>query len=198
MTKKISILIGLALLTSVSYRAMADSSASHYKKSLKQYTRHDNVYEWDNMEARVIWNATYLSDDFRAARRKRLAELYEWSAKEQKQQELRDREELKKYDAFILTIYSGSSKWSEIGKDSGKWKIVLKLNDNTPVENSKFERLPATEVERGLYPQLDKWSQIYLIQFPKSLPDSLRQGESFRLKMTGIPAKSELIWKGPL
>lgn len=162
-----------------------------YNSILKKWTRHESVYVWDNLEARVIWNVTYLSEEYREASRKKLGRLYEWSTREHQLHVAEDQKDLGEYDVFFVGVYAGSSQYSEIGKDTGRWRIVLDTGNGLEVEPAQFSRVTITEVERALYPYLDRWSQAYLLKFPKSV----EAGKSFRLRMTGIPARSELIWK---
>lgn len=152
-----------------------------YRSVLKKWTRHERVYVLDNLEARLVWHATYLSDDFREARRQKIAEIYQET----------DEERQKKYDVFFIGIYAGSSQFPEIGKESGKWKLFLQAGHQEAVESVVFEKVPVTQVERMLYPYLDKWSKAYVVKFPKTISE----GDSFSLTMPGIPAKSVLMWK---
>lgn len=184
--------IAVTFLVSLYAPGFSAWAAPSYQSILKKWTRHDAVYVWTNLEARLIWNATYLSDEFRAARLKKMARLYEWSAGEEGRHFSEDRAEAGQFDLFFLAVYAGSSQWPEVGKDEGKWRIVLEAQGRgEAVEPVLFERVPVTEVERALYPHLDKWSQGYLVRFPKVI----ERGEPFRLRMTGIPARSELVWK---
>src|SRR5262249_13404013 len=107
---------GVALL---SYLTLTTSvrADSPYETILKKLTRSDKVYVVDNFEVRMIWNATYLSDDFRAARRERLAKLLGWSNAELLQKVREDGEESRTYDVFFLSIYAGSAKFPDIGKN---------------------------------------------------------------------------------
>jgi hypothetical protein len=162
-----------------------------YNSLLKKWTREDRVYVWDNLEARVVWRATYLSDDFRNVRREKIADLFEWNPEERAGAAADDRAEGQKYDVFFVGIYAGSSQWPEIGKDDGQWRIVLETEGHPPVDTIDFQRIPVTQLERTLYPYLDKWSQAYLLRFPKVI----RGDETFRLRMIGFPARSELVWK---
>lgn len=173
--------------------SFATAIAADYRSVLKKWTRHDSVFVLDNLEARMIWNATYLSPEYRQARLSRLAELYERSQEERRLREGEDGEEQKKFDVFFVGLYTGSSQWSDVGRNEGLWKAVLETGGGELVESLRFERIPITPVERNLYPYLDKWSQAYLLTFPKTL----REGRPFRLRMTGIPARSELVWKHP-
>jgi hypothetical protein len=164
-----------------------------YKSILKKWTRSDKVYVVDNFEARMIWNATYLSSDFRAARREKLTNLLEWNDEDLLDQVREDGEESAAFDVFFISIYAGSSKWPDIGRDDGKWRILLEPSHGPAVEAKEMERIPVTQVERELYPYVDKWSNAYYVRFPKTL----QVGESFKIRMSGVPAKSELAWTAP-
>lgn len=166
-------------------------AAPNYSSLLKKWTRHDEVFVWENLEARMVWSATYLSGGFRDVRREKIADLYEWDPAKRAKAEEEDRAETKTYDVFFVGIYAGSSQWPEIGKDDGQWRIVLEAEGRDPVDAVDFQRIPITQLERTLYPYLDKWSNAYLLRFPKVI----RGDEGFRLRMTGFPAKSELVWK---
>ena len=161
-----------------------------YKSILKDWTRTDKVYVIENFEARMIWNATYLSDDFRAARREKLAKLLEWNNADLLKKVKEDGEESRQYDVFFLSIYAGSSKFPDVGKNDGQWRVVLEAPSGRDVEAKEFERIPVTQIERETFPYIDKWSNAYYVRFPKTL----HGGDSFKLRMSGVPAHSELVW----
>lgn len=181
------IVAGLALIVSMAPLA---ASAS-YRSILRKWTRSDKVYVWDNFEARLVWSATYLSPEFRAARREKMNQLLEWSDDELSARVREDGEESSKFDVFFLGIYAGSAVWPEVGKNDGRWRIFLESGSGAPVEAAQLERVPISQLEREIYPYLDKWSQAYYVRFPKRL----RSDQDFRIRMSGIPAKSELVWK---
>ena len=166
-----------------------------YASLLKKWTRHDTVFVWDNLEVRTQWHATYLSPEMREFVRKKKQELLGWTPEEVRAAEESDQKDDRRFDTFFVSIYAGSSAFPEIGKDSGQWRLVLeKLTSKEPIRVSplKFEHIHITQVERLLYPYLDKWSEAYLLIFPKTL----QEGDGFSLRMTGIPVKSELVWRG--
>lgn len=166
----------------------------HYHSALKKWTREDRIYTIDNFEARMIWHATYLSEEFRQARRDKTWKLLDLNAQEQERNLREDQRESEKYDVFFLSIYAGSSKFPEVGKDDGRWRLLLRtdLTDHGElIQPISFERVPVTQLERDLYPYIDKWSYTYVAKFPRVI----RGRDSFQLEMAGIPAKSILTWK---
>lgn len=163
----------------------------HYHSTLKKWTRQDRVYTIDNFEARMIWHATYLSDELRQVRRDKVSELLDLNPQEQERNLREDQHESERYDVFFLSIYAGSSKFPEVGKNDGSWRLLLQVNDGEPIQPISFEKVPITQLERNLYPYIDKWSYGYVAKFPKVI----RNDGSFRLEMAGVPAKSTLTWK---
>ncbi|HSA59474.1 MAG TPA: hypothetical protein VLJ37_07295 [bacterium] len=186
MDLKKAVITAVILLIAAAQAAAKES----YPSALKEWTRTGKVYVWDNMEARLIWNATYLSPDFRAARREKLDALLEWTDAELMTQVREDAEESADYDVFFLSIYAGSAAAPEVGKDDGLWRVFLDTKGAT-IAPVQMERLPVTQVEKVLYPHLDKWSRAYYVRFPKTL----HPGDAFTLRMAGVPAKSQLVWK---
>lgn len=178
---------GLWLISSLCVVVTTAVAGPSYRSALKEATRHDRTYSLDNLEMRVAWSATYFSAAFRQARRSRLAENLEWSEEERHQAILEDERDLKKFDEFFVAIYAGSSSWPEVGKETGRWRFALQQAERA-VRAVSIEKVTITEVERDLYPTLDKWSRGYRVRFPKILKD----GEPFTLRMQGVPATSEL------
>src|SRR5262245_25659571 len=125
--------------------AVTAEAKTSYKDTLKEWTRTGKVYVWDNFEAVLIWDATYLFPKFRAARREKLNSLLEWTDAELLKQVREDAEESAEYDVFFLSVYAGSSAFAEVGKDDGLWRVFLDANGVT-VAPVQFQRLPVTQV----------------------------------------------------
>jgi hypothetical protein len=119
-----------------------------------------------------------------------MSQILEWNAADLLKQTRYDGEESQEFDVFHVTIYAGSSVWPEVGKDDAQWRILLEPASGPAVEAKEMERVPITQLDRELYPYIDKWSQSYYVRFPKTL----RSGEAFKIRMSGIPAHSELSW----
>jgi hypothetical protein len=163
-------------------------AGSNYEKVLKKWTRSEEVFVLDNLEARLVWKATYLSDEFRQARRKFLTEHFQLSDKDIYER-ARDVAEAGQ-SVFLVSIYAGSSKWSDVGKDEGLWRMALETADGRIIPATVFERIPVTQFERETYPYVDQWSRFYRVSFEEEGP----LVPPFRLKLLGMPAKSTLSW----
>ncbi len=191
---------GILSLLAVSVLFALPLEARSYRSVLREWTRQGRDYTFENLEMRMSWKVTYLSPEFRRARREKLAKEQQWSPAEIERALSEDEAESRRYDIFFAAIYAGSNAWPEIGKDTGRWRMALEgLPSGLPsgsqggqgVTPVSIERVSISEVERGLYPYLDKWSKAFLLKFPKTV----QEGQSFSLQMKGIPATSELQWK---
>lgn len=173
-------LFSLALLLVVV--ATTSAQAKSYKSVLKHNTQKKNVFVWDNMEVRLIWNATYFSPDYKEALTKRLEEMgnTNWWAMH----------ELEKGDVFFVGLYQGSAEWAEIGKDDGALKFEVIRPDGEVIQAKRIENIPITQTERSLFPYLDKWSKAYLVTFPKNSVETKTQ-----LKLLSPSAQSVLKFK---
>ncbi len=166
----------------------ASLEAKSYKSVLKENTKRKTVYVWDNMEVRLIWNATYLSPEFQGKLEEKLAEMGMEKTASATRWWLQH--ELDKSDVFFVGLYEGSAKWPEIGKDDASLRFQLVDDTGKVTEARRIEAVPVTQAERVLFPYLDKWSKAYLVKFPKAVA-----GPRMKLKLLSPAATSEVKWK---
>ena len=167
------------------------SAKSNYDTILKKWTRGDEAYNWTNLEARLVWKATYLSSTMLDALVAKTSELYDVDAQEAAKYLQEEQKDHDKYDTFIVSIYAGSREHPEIGKDRKLWRMVLEAPGDHPVEPAVWEPFPKTQLTFILYPFQDRWSDTYIVKFPKITQANPAELE---LKMVGIPADSTLTW----
>jgi hypothetical protein len=184
-------ILGIVMVILMGTSVWAKPHTIKYKNALKHWTRQDEVYSWKNFEARVVWHATYQSEKFREARVIKYAKLYDLDQGQVQNLLDIEKKESDKYDVFFISIYAGSSQWADIGRDISKWRLVLQTAQGKKVTPVAMESIPDDQVLRSLYPYIDRWSKTYEIRFPKVT----QPGESFELKMVGVPADSNLVWK---
>ncbi|MDO8461829.1 MAG: hypothetical protein Q7S98_03100, partial [Deltaproteobacteria bacterium] len=96
-------------------------------------------------------------------------------------------------DDFFISIYAGSSVWSDVGKDTSLWKMVLTYPGGGEARPISIQKVKSNPLQRMFYPYVDKWSHTYEARFDKFLPEGLKE---FSLSFVGIPATSKLVWKG--
>jgi len=181
----------LALFLSMNLAPALVWSAKNYKSVLKEWTRNDEAYNWNNFEARLVWSATYLSDTFRRAKVDKYAQIYELDQAERASLLRKEEVDSQKYDTFFVAIYAGSREYPDIGKNRSLWKLVLKTPDHKSVPPTVWEEVPGNQVNRALYPYIDRWSRTFLVKFPKVITGDTEQAQ---LKMVGVPANSSLTW----
>lgn len=140
------------------------------------------------MEARLIWHATYFSPEFQESLEQKLEEMGAETAASQTRWWAQH--ELDKNDVFFVSVYSGSAKWAEIGKDDAAWRFQLANEEGATIEARRIENVPITQTERALFPYLDKWSKAYLIKFPKN-----SASQKMQLKLLSPSANSVLKFK---
>jgi len=184
--------IALFILIVVLLKPLDVLASGSYRPILKKWTRHQRIYVVDNFEARLLWHATYFSKEFRDTYFQRLNDFMQGPPEEGLKRKKLNDEDAQKFDVFFVSIYSGSSAWPEIGDNSAQWKFILETSHGKKVFEKVSEKIRVTEVERHMFPYLDRWSQGFWVKFPKTiLPE-----ESFRLKISGMPVRSELKWDG--
>ncbi len=165
-----------------------------YKSVLKAWTENGEAYNFQSLEARLVWTCTLESPDFLEAKVDFLSEKIPLPS--QKVEELK-RDELslaEKYDSFFCAIYVGSRVHRFIGKNRSEWQLVrhsIRGHEEQVDQPLAWEEVPNSQLTQMLYPYIDRWSKAYRVKFPKSIGSGT---DLVRLSMVTIPADSTLEW----
>jgi len=164
--------------------------ARGYHSSLKHMTKKDSVYGLDNFSARLIWRATFFSDDFRKSFEKKHISINHLGALEAAKFVAEQEYLQSKGWTFFIGFYTRKEyKQFTSGKDSF-WKIDLITQFGERVTPIEIDSLPVTPYERIMFPYLNRWSRAYKIVFPK-----VKLGKKFKLFLYSVVADSTLKWK---
>lgn len=158
----------ILLFSLVLFFTAISAQAKSYQSVLKKNTKQKNVFVWDNMEVRLIWNTTYFSSEYKEKLEEQLEKM--GLSREDNINRGKSRwwvnHELDKGDIFFVSLYQGSAEWPEIGKDDGSLQFQLLCPESRMLSAKRIENIPITQIERSLFPYLDKWSKAYLVIFP--------------------------------
>ena len=145
---------------------LASCSNLQYKRTLKQWTREQNIYSIDTFAAKVLWHATYLSSDYRATAR---AKINEW--KKLPPGEMSSYPDyLMNIEAgyFIVSIYTPKAYPTLTTNTSDFWEFTLNLPTGESLIPASIESIKVTPREQRLFPYADRWSKFYLVKFSVS------------------------------
>jgi hypothetical protein len=164
--------------------------AATYRSELRKVTERDRIYNFDNFDARLIWHATFFSDDFRQAYIKKHAKINHlndedaevFAAKQNWRQE-------NNWDFFIGVYAQSDYKKITSGKDSF-WNIYLITESGEKIAPSSVEPIPISPYERMMFSYLNRWAKGYRISFPK-----IELGKKFQLFLYSVVGDSTLKWK---
>ena len=154
-----------------------------YKSAIAKWTRSDNIYAFETMDARLLWKATLLSSDLLDAQDQLLL-----------RKKLEPQGIIGKKNTggvgFFVSLYTQKDLKDFSLDGSSTWKIFLVGADGAEVPAAKIEPVTITPVEKVFYPYLTRWSKAYSISFP-----SVELGNSPKLVLRSIVAESVLKWK---
>lgn len=69
---------------------------------------------------------------------------------------------------IVFAAHSGEEDDPRFGNDDGRWNLELAVDGaDAPLVNVEHIRRP-TPVHRGLYPQLDIWSELWMARFQRT------------------------------
>lgn len=168
----------------------ANSAYCSYNSVRRHVTESARLYNLKQMEAQLIWKATYFSDSFRRAYEKRHialnhlgpVEAARWIAEQEKQQGL--------YHEFFIDFYSQKEYRDFSLAATSFWQMVLTTEEGSELQPTKIEEITLTPYERKMFPSLNRWSRGYRVLFPK-----VTLGKSTTLTLRSVVGKSDLTWK---
>lgn len=166
------------------------TAAAGYRGELNRATKRGSIFTFDDFSARVIWNATFFSDKFRQAFKKRhlkISHLDELeAAKFIAEQEYR---QSNGWDFFIG--YYIKEGYKELSPDPESfWKIEIIAKNGEHIKPISIEKIQITPYEEIMYPYLNRWSKAYRVTFPK-----VELGRRFELFLHSAAGESTLKWK---
>jgi hypothetical protein len=171
---------------------VAASTVAHagYGGAFRHDTRDGKIYDVETWDAKIIWHATFFSDDFRKAYEKRYLEL-KYLSDEEEQAFLDEQEHRQEsgWDFFIGAYMKEDYKKLTSSSDSF-WTITLTTGTGEVLRPTAIEQLPVTPELRQFFPYLDRWSKAYRITFPKA-----PLGNRIEFTATSVIGTSTLSWK---
>lgn len=174
---------GIILITAL---AAAQADAAGYKKIYSKWMRSDRSYEFTTLDPNLIWRAMMLTDEMIDAQVKFLED-----------KNIRDeigllkrKEELSNCIAFAIDLYSVEGLRGFLMDPASTWKIYLTGADGEETPPIKIQPITVNVTHRALYPDMTKWSRLYLVEFPK-----IDLGKRPELTMRSVAAESTLKWK---
>ncbi len=186
MLRRISILLIVGI---VSFAAA--SVEAGYGMKLRKYTERGRIYSLYNFDAKLVWNATFFSDEFREAFEKKHVKVYHMDDQMEISQFIAEQEyEQQKGWDFFIGFYT-KQEYKQFSSDSDSfWKLHLTTGNGAVIEPISIEMIPISPYEKKMFPYLNRWSKAYRITFPK-----VELGDSFSLTAKSVAGKSILKWK---
>lgn len=179
---------------------------SDYERVLERWTRDEEVYVLDGLDNALTVTATFRSWEYRQAFIDRYAYDFRLTDAERQALERTQRAELEKAHEFLVAATATRGAWADLSAADTPWKIRL-VNDQGDI----VEPLPdghdppgiepvkdVTPEQQAYYPYINVFRQVFLIRFPRKLPDGtdlLRPGvRAFTLEFAGALGRAELRW----
>jgi len=169
--------------------AAAAHGAKGYRSVLSGATRSGKLYSAMTWDAKIIWHATFMDDEMRAAYGARAIRLKHMDDGEAAA--FLDDEAYRQSRAweFYIGMYAKKD-YKEFSMDSDSfWKIGLATESGGELKPISIEPIPVSPFEREMFPYLDRWSRLYRVSFPK-----VPLGERFSLTMMSVVGESTLTW----
>lgn len=177
------LIISVVLLTS-------QAATAGYGFNLAKATRSSRLFNFETLDANLIWHATFFSENFRRVYEERYIERNHMNALEAaKFVGAEERRQSAGWEFFISFYTKKDYKKFTMEPDSF-WKIHLTTADGEVVRPEEIEAIPVTPYEKVMFSHLNRWSKAYRVTFPK-----VSLGDEFALTIESVIGKSTVKWK---
>ncbi|OGQ46843.1 MAG: hypothetical protein A3H42_02060 [Deltaproteobacteria bacterium RIFCSPLOWO2_02_FULL_46_8] len=179
------IFLTVALVSGLSGVVHADS----YKTTLREWTRHKQLFSVQTLQTKIMVHATYYSPAFRKAyEAEHIKKKYLDGVDAQTYVEEQERKQSQGDEFFVGMYVRKPYKEFSQGKESF-WEAVLTTASGEELSPIRIEQVPITPYEKVMFPHLNRWSQAYRVVFPKT---DLK--EPFTLTMRSVIGQTHLHW----
>lgn len=174
---------GIILITAL---ATLTADAASYKKIYNKWTRSDKSYSLETLEPELIWRAIMISGELIDAQIKFLDEkgIHDDIGL------LKEKEEFSSSIAFAVDLYSAEGLRGFSMDPNSVWKIYLTGASGEEISPLNIKPITITPTIRALYPDMTKWSKLFLVEFPK-----IDLGKGPELTIRSVVAESTVKWK---
>ena len=168
----------------------AGSAFAAYRADLRRATKNHRIFNPENMEAKLIWHATFFSNKFRRSFERKHIKIHHMgpleAARFVQEQEYRHG---RGWD-FFIGFYTKDDYKKFSNEPDTFWTIQLTTASGEVVRPTSIEMIPISPYEGIMYPYLNRWSKGYRVTFPK-----VTLGRHFSLTLMSIVGESTLRWK---
>ncbi len=165
--KKFLALLSLAMLMAPTAHAFNDSTfgmKDRYYKVLKKFTKKNSILALGYFNTKVIWYATYKSEEFRQAFELHFNKLYPEGQDALAYQLARPWMQASGQAEFFLSLYAHEPDLEELGNEDSLWDLSLQVGTQVykPVS---VEPVDLTSFTATFFPYINGWSVAYRIVF---------------------------------
>lgn len=174
--------------------------ARAYSRTLSHWTRHQviTIIEDLNTTARIY--ATIHAPEFNAAYAAKRRQMFRLTDREVQQLQAELAERWKSSYPLVVALATHDRDWNDLAAKDSHWRLHL-LNDRggvvTPNSIERHKRV--TDIDKELFPFVDHFYELYLVRFPKTLPDGTplanSQTRQLTLQVSGPLGRTELRWR---
>ncbi|MDX2471226.1 MAG: hypothetical protein QNL04_11700 [SAR324 cluster bacterium] len=175
--------------------SLLDSNAAKNDKLqevLEAKVKTESIYLDYSTEMQV--DALYQDLIYRLAYAKELSEVYYLADNAKAKIWRQHTQDYENFYTFVVVLYPGSNKRANFGRPSAEWQAYLKDDEGDLLRPVKIVRLDKKNREliflhKYLRP-LDRWSQTYLVRFPKLHRNAIEGSHAVKLIISGISGKA--------
>jgi hypothetical protein len=161
-----------------------------YVKEFKVSTRRGRLYDMNDGNAKIIFDATLFTDKFRQAFAKKDVEIRHLEPFEA-DRSIAEQMELQRasWEVFVAMYTRKDYKEYSLGPNTF-WKSYITTEDGEKIYPVKIEKVTIKPYWKVMFPNINRWAHAYRVTFPKV---SLGKRVSFTLQ--SVVGERSITWK---
>lgn len=178
----------VAMLAITAFAVTSQANLS-YRGALRLATHNGRLFNFETWDAKIIWHATFFSDEFRHAFETKHVEVNHLDENDAAQFILDQEYKQKRGWDFIVSFYTKKD-YKKFSTDHDSfWKIYLTTESGEVIKPDVIDPIPITPYETVMFSHLNRWSKLYRVTFPK-----VELGSKFYLTISSVVGESNLRW----
>lgn len=170
--------------------AVPNATAASYRKELKKATERGRMYDTENGNAKIIFDATLFTNDFRRAFGQKDADIRHLEPTEAARSLAEQMEKQAVWWEVFVSMYTRKEYKDYSLTPNTFWSSYITTEYGDRVYPVRIEKVDVTPYWKVMFPKINRWAKAYRVLFPK-----VELGKKASFTLQSVVGKRTITWK---